>query len=83
MSSYPIPSEHGLVDVALDRAQGKPLQSLQVYQTEEMLNLDLRFEDGLEIELIFRVGFQASAKLLEYRNGDAHVLKRMKLRRRG
>ncbi len=82
MSSSPVPSGHGHAVIPLDGAQGKPLQSLQIYQTEEVLNLDLQFQDGMALELVFRVGFHASATLLEYSNGDARVLKRIKPRRR-
>ncbi len=82
MSSCPIFSGSSPAVVPLDRAQGKPLQSLEVYQTEEALSLDLQFDDGIALELIFRVGFQASATLLEYTNGDGRVLQRIKPRRK-
>ncbi len=59
MSSCPVFSGSSPAVVSLDRAQGKPLQSLQVYQTEDALNLDLQFDDGIALELIFRVGFRA------------------------
>ena len=52
-------------------SEGNALQSLQFFQTEDALNLDLQFQSGISLELIFRVGFQASARLLEFRNGDS------------
>ncbi len=78
MSSSPVPSGRGHITIPLGRAQAKPLQSIQVYQTEEALNLDLQFQDGIALELVFRVGLRASATLLEYRNGDSRVLRRIK-----
>ncbi len=65
--------------IAHKESLSNPFRSIR---TEEALNLDLQFDDGIALELIFRVGFQASVTLLEYRNGDARVLKRIKPRRR-
>ncbi len=81
MPRHLVPSGHGLADIPLGQVEGKPLQSLQFYQTEDALNLDLQFQDGISLELIFRVGFRASARLLEFRNGDSRVLKNLKPKR--
>jgi len=76
-----VPSGHGFAEIPLGQVEGKPLQSLQFYQTEDALNLDLQFLDGISLELIFRVGFQVSARLLEFKNGDSRVLKTLKPKR--
>jgi len=82
MRGHLVPSGHGLADIPLGQVEGKPLQSLEFYQTEDALNLDLQFQGGISLELIFRVGFQASARLLEFRNGDSRVLRTLKPKRR-
>lgn len=76
-----VSSGHGLAEIPLGQVEGKSLQSLQFYQTEDALNLDLQFLGGISLELIFRVGFQASARLLEFKNGDSRVLKTLKPKR--
>ena len=76
-----VPSGHGLAEIPLGQVEGKPLQSLQFYQTEDALNLDLQFLGGISLELIFRFGFQASARLLEFRNGNSRILKALKPKR--
>jgi hypothetical protein len=81
MPRHLVPSEHGLADIPLGQVEGKPLQSLQFYQTEDALNLDLQFQGGISLELIFRVGFHASARLLEFRNGNSRILKALKPKR--
>jgi hypothetical protein len=53
-----------------------------VYQLEESLNVELEFEDKFMLEMIFRVGFNASMKLLENRDGDYHARERIKPRLR-
>jgi hypothetical protein len=78
MPRHPVPAGRGRIAIPLASVKGKALLDLHVYQSEETLNLDLKFEDGLSLELFFHVGFQASAKLLEYKNGDVRVLKRLK-----
>ena len=80
MSSHPVPSGRGRIAIPLAQVRGKGIQHLHVFQSEEALNLDIEFEDGLVLELYFRVGFQASANVLEYRNGDSRVLKTLKLK---
>ena len=77
-----VPSGHGLAEIPLGQVEGKPLQSLQYFQTEDALNLDLQFQGGISLELIFRFGFQASARLLEFRDGDSRVLRTLKVKRR-
>ena len=81
MPRHFIPSGHSLAEIPLGQVEGKPLQSLQYFQTEDALNLDLQFLGGISLELIFRVGFQASARLLEFRDGDSRVLKTLKPKR--
>ncbi len=81
MPRHLVPSGHGLADIPLGQVEGKPLQSLQFFQTEDALNLDLQFQGGISLELIFRVGIQASARLLEFRNGGSRVLKNLKPKR--
>ncbi len=76
-----VSSGDGHAVIPLHGAQGKALQSIQTYQMEEALALDLQFQDGMALELVFRVGFKASGTLLEYVNGDARVLKRIKPKR--
>ena len=82
MPRHLVPFGYGLADIPLGQVEGKPLQSLQFYQTEDALNLDLQFLGGISLELIFRVGFQASARLLEFRDGDSRVLRTLKPKRR-
>jgi hypothetical protein len=81
MRHHYVPSERGVADISLGQVAGKSIQSLQFYQTEDALNLDVQFQDGISLELIFRVGFQASARLLEFTNGDSRVIKNLKLKR--
>jgi hypothetical protein len=81
MCHHLVPYGHGLADIPLGQVEGKPLQSLQFFQTEDALNLDLQFQGGISLELIFRVGIQASARLLEFRNGGSRVLKNLKPKR--
>jgi hypothetical protein len=78
MSTHPVPAGAGRIAIPVSHVQGKALLDIHVYQSEETLNLNLQFEEGLSIELFFRVGFQASAKVLEYKDGNSRVLKRLK-----
>lgn len=77
-----VPSGDGYAEIPLGRSAGKPIKSIHVYQSEEALNIDLEFEDLSMLEMIFRVGFQASVKLLENKDGDYHVRQKIKLRQR-
>ena len=81
MHSYPVPSGHGYAEIPLYHAEGKALKSVQVYQLEEALNVDLEFEDQSMLEMIFRVGFQTSVKLLDYKDGNYSVRKKIKPKR--
>ncbi len=81
MPSYSVPSGHGYAEVTLGPTERKPLKSVQVYQMEESLNVDLEFEDDSMLEMIFRVGFRASVKLLDYKDGNYRVRRRIKARR--
>jgi hypothetical protein len=82
MPTQPVPAGNGHIAIPLANVKGKALHNIHVYQYEEALNLDLQFADGLSLELIFRVGFQASANLLEYKQGNSRILKRLKPIRR-
>ena len=81
MPSYSVPSGHGYADVPLGQAQGKPVKSVHFYQDEETLNIDLEFEDNSMLEMIFRVGFRSTTKLLENKDGDYHIRERIKPKR--
>ena len=81
MPSHPVPSGDGYADVSLGQAQGKPVKSIHFYQDEEALNIDLEFEDKSMLEMIFRVGFRSTIKLLENKDGDYHIRKSIKPRR--
>jgi len=82
MPSFIVPSGDGHVEIPLGRYSGKRIKSLQVYQTEESLNLDLIFEDKSMLEMIFEVGFHGSLKLYENRQGDYHLVEKIKPRRK-
>jgi hypothetical protein len=73
MPGYTVPSGRGYAVIPLSPTERKPVKSVHVYQSEEALNVDLYFEDESMLEMIFRVGFSASVKLLENRDGDYHV----------
>lgn len=81
MPSYSVPSGAGYAEIRLGPIERKPLKSVQVYQSEESLNVDLEFEDDSMLEMIFRIGFQASVKLLDYQDGNYRVRRRIKPRR--
>jgi hypothetical protein len=78
MPVHPVPSGHGYAEIPLGLTERKPVKSVHVYQAEEALNVDLEFEDESMLEMIFRVGFSASVKLLENRGGDYHVRRKIK-----
>jgi hypothetical protein len=78
MPGYSIPSGHGYAEIPLGPTERKPVKSVHVYQTDEALNVDLEFEDESMLEMIFRVGFSASVKLLENRGGDYHIRRKIK-----
>jgi hypothetical protein len=78
VSTYAVPSGYGHAEIPLDGVEGKSLKSIHVYQDEDALNFDLEFEDKSLLEMIFRVGFRASVKLLDNTDGDYHLRKRIK-----
>ena len=82
MSKRSVPFRGGHIAIPLERAEGRLLKGLSIYQTEDTLNVDLQFENGIAIEIICRLGFVASANVLEYVNGDSHVLNHLDLRSR-
>lgn len=59
----------------ITEVRGKVVDSIKVYQMEEALNLDIDFDDHTTLEIIARVGFRASATLLEFKGGNSAVLK--------
>lgn len=63
--------------IPLGRLKGMPLEAIEVYQTEESLNLDIRLEDGYVLDLMFRVGFKASGIVLKWESGDSTVVRRV------
>lgn len=67
--------------IPLGPLKGKPLKAIQVYQTEELLNFDVQFEDGHVLDLTFRIGFQASGTVLKWENGNSDVVRRITPRR--
>ena len=70
-----VPSGHGYIEVSLTGAERKSLKSVQVHQDCEALNVDLEFEDDSMLEMSFQTGFAASAKLLDYKDGN-YLLRR-------
>ncbi len=62
---------------SLDEVTGKPLKTIQIYQSDDALNLDIYFQDETMLELIVRVGFQATTTLLEDRGGELRVVNRI------
>jgi hypothetical protein len=78
MPGTPVPFGHGYAEIPLGRSQGKPIKSIHIYQLEEAFNVDLEFEDNTMLETIFRVGFHASVKLLENKDGNYHVRQKIK-----
>jgi hypothetical protein len=83
MPSYPVLSNDGYAMVPLGTAQGKPVKSIHIYQDEEALNIDLEFEDHSMLGMIFRVGFRSTINLLENKDGNYHLRKRIKPKHRG
>jgi hypothetical protein len=62
----------------LTEVRGKVVDSIKVYQMEEALTLDIDFNDNTTLEIIARVGFRASASLLDFKDGNSTVLKRIR-----
>ena len=81
MPSYRVPSNDGYSVIPLGDAEGKPVKSINIYQDDEALNVDLEFDDDSMLEMIFRVGFRSTINLLENRGGDYHIRKRIKPKR--
>ena len=82
MSSFSVPSGHGYMAIPLDSAESKPLKSIQIYQMEDSLNVDLEFEDESRMEIIFRIGFHTAARLLDYDGGNYRIRRNLKPKRR-
>ena len=62
----------------LTEVRGKVVDSIKVYQMEDALNLDIEFNDDTTLEIIARIGFRASANLLEFKGGNSTVLKNIR-----
>jgi hypothetical protein len=62
----------------ITEVRGKVVDSIKVYQMEDALNLDIDFNDNTSLEVIARVGFRASANLLEFKGGNSSVLKNIR-----
>jgi hypothetical protein len=58
---------------------GKPIQAVYVHKVAESLNIDLEFEDKSLLEMILRVGFNTFVTVLENKDGDYHVRRKIKL----
>ena len=82
MPKLTMPSGSGHISVPLEHTEGKLLQAIHIFQTEGSLNLDLRFQDDVSLELLFEMAFKASANVLQYQDGNARVLKKLRLRGR-
>jgi hypothetical protein len=82
MPVHPVPSGHGYAEIPLGRTEGKSIKSIHFYQAEESLNIDLEFEDKSSLEMIFRVGFSASLKLLDNKDGEYRVRRTIKPRQK-
>ncbi len=78
MSGFLLSSRQGFASIPLGQAEGKPIKAVHLSHADEALYLDLQFQDDTSLELTFRVEFRASATLLEYKNGDSHVIKKIK-----
>ncbi len=73
-----VPSGHGYVEIPLTGSERKSLKSVQVHQDCEALNVDLEFEDDSMLEMSFQTGFAASVKLLDYKDGNYLLRRRLR-----
>ena len=76
-----VPSGHGYLEIPLTGAERKSLRSVQVHQDSEALNVDLEFEDNSMLEMSFHTSFAASVKLLDFKDGDYFLRRRIKPRK--
>ncbi len=76
-----VPSGHGYIEIPLTGAERKSLKSVQVHQDCEALNVDLEFEDDSMLEMSFQTGFAASVKLLDYKDGNYLLRRRIRPRK--
>ena len=81
MPHTPVPSGHGYIEIPITGAARKPLKAVQVHQDGKALNVDLEFEDDSMLEMSFDVSFAASAKLLDYKDDDYHLRRRIRPRK--
>ncbi len=79
MSNRLVPSGSGYIAVSLERVQGKAIRGLDILQTDDTLNVNLRFHEDIAVELRFVIALKASATLLQYKQGDARVIKGLDL----
>lgn len=54
--------------------RGKALEKVETSFHEGVLSVDLILEGGLSLELTFRFGCNATAKAVQWTNGDSEVL---------
>ena len=74
MRKLTVPLDSGHLSIPLGAAEGRKLEGITVYQTQETLSLDLRFEAGFALELNFEHRLRASARLLHFEDGNAELL---------
>jgi hypothetical protein len=75
MPKSTVPSGRSGRAFTLKEVRGKEVEAVKVYQMEDELNIDVDFNDNTTLEIIARVGFRASANLLEFKAGNSTVLK--------
>jgi hypothetical protein len=78
MPKSKVPSGRAGGAFAVTEVRGKVVDSIKIYQMEDALNLDIDFNDNTTLEIITRVGFRASANLLELKGGNSSVLKNIR-----
>jgi hypothetical protein len=74
-----MPIVKSVSDILPALAKGKALQAVHVYQDEGSLNVDVRLQGGLALELTFSVAFQSTATLTHWESGNSHVVESAKL----
>lgn len=78
MPNSTVPSGRSGGAFTITEVRGKVVDSIKVYQMEDALNLDIDFNDNTSLEIIARVGFRASANLLQFKGGNSRVLKNIR-----
>ena len=75
MPTRTVPFDDGHLAVSIGAARGRKLEGVTVYQTQDNLSLDIRFEEGFAMELSFDVRFKASARVLRFKGGVQNLLR--------